>query len=214
MVKMELSQGSGQWAGYPGQVVVVQIQPLQVPQLGENLPAHLITGDLVAMESNPEQPSGIVEDTLLDGRDLVVLEVDILHAGGDKGQVLEIAVVAVHGCGEVGGTVALLGAVSGLWWGWRAIGISWTFLSPVGVRLIRLIGVRVVGIVIGGLLVAEELKPPVRVFLILGPGEGAEPCQQQDGSPLHFVFLQEGRKIEESGVKETPGSQRGRRGES
>lgn len=189
MVKMELSQGSRQWARHPGQVVVVQVQPLQVPQLGEDLLAHLITGDLVAMESNPEQPSGIVEDALLDGRDLVVLEVDIFHAGGDKRQVLEVAVVTVHGCGEIGGAVALLGAITGFRWWWRAVGISWTFLNPVGVRLIGLIRVRVIVIVVGGLLVAEVVEPPVGVIFILGPGEGAEPCQQQERGPLHLVCL-------------------------
>lgn len=117
MVEMELPQGSRQRARHPGQVVVVQVQPLQVPQLREDLPAHFITSDLVVMESDPEQPRGIIKDTFLDGGYLVVLEVDILHAGGDEGQVFEVAVVTVHGCGKVRWAVALLGTVTGIWWG-------------------------------------------------------------------------------------------------
>lgn len=115
VVEMEFPQGPRQRARHSGQVVVVQVQPLQVPQLRKDLPAHLITGDLVAMKSDPEQPGGIVKDAFLDGGDLIVLEVDILHAGGDKGQILEVAVVTVHGRGEVGWAVTLLGAVSRIW---------------------------------------------------------------------------------------------------
>lgn len=64
-----------------------------------------------------------------------------------------------------------MGTITGLWWRWCTIGIGWAFFHSIGVRLRGLIGVRVIGVVVGGLLVSEVLDPPVRVFIILALGK-------------------------------------------
>lgn len=76
-----------------------------------DLAAYFVRSQLVHMQDDPDEFGGIVENSVSDSGDPVVLEVDILHARGHKGHMLEVAAVAVHGVRVVRRALTLQGAV-------------------------------------------------------------------------------------------------------
>lgn len=63
------------------------------------------------MQDDPDEFGGIVENSICDSGDPVVLEVNILHPRGHKWHMLEVAAVAVHSVGVGRRALTLQGAV-------------------------------------------------------------------------------------------------------
>ena len=111
VAQTEHLDGLGQVGRDAAELVVIQVEAFQFPQLAEHVLSDLVRVEAVLKQHQPDQVGGVVEHALLDARDLVPLQVDVLDVRGDVGHVVQLATVAVHGGGEIGGTVALQGTV-------------------------------------------------------------------------------------------------------
>lgn len=65
-------------------------------------------------QNHPHQVGGVVEHSILNACDLVMLQVDILYVGWNIGNMLQVAAVTVQSCGVGCWTITLQGAIYSL----------------------------------------------------------------------------------------------------
>ena len=78
VAQAELLDGLGQVGRDAGELVVIQVEAFQLPQLAEHILSDLVGVEAVLKQHQPDQVGGVVEHPVLDACDLVPLQVDIL----------------------------------------------------------------------------------------------------------------------------------------
>lgn len=109
LAQPQLLQVPGQGCGHLFQLVLLHVEERQAGELLQHPLVHL--SNPVVVQVDPPQARGILEGLHRELSDEVVLEIEVMDAGRDDGDLPEVAAVAVEGGREVGGAVALPGTV-------------------------------------------------------------------------------------------------------